>query len=57
MLFCIKVEGFDKTLPIFFQESERKISIMHIDCDIYSSTKSIFNNCVKHLDSGNNNYI
>ena len=43
---------FDNTLPIFFKNQKEKISVMHIDCDIYSSTKSILNNCVKHLDSG-----
>jgi hypothetical protein len=34
---------FDRTLPEFMKENEgKKIAFLHIDCDIYSSTKTIF---------------
>lgn len=36
---------FNKTLPSFIQEVEIKPNLfLHIDCDLYSSTKDIFNN-------------
>ncbi|WP_348657780.1 TylF/MycF/NovP-related O-methyltransferase [uncultured Thalassospira sp.] len=31
---------FDQTLPDFFESNKECISVMHIDCDIYSSTKT-----------------
>ena len=33
---------FDDTLPKFVQNYNEKISFLHIDCDLYSSTKTIF---------------
>lgn len=37
---------FDETLPIFIEEhKDQHISFIHIDCDIYSSTKTIFDLC------------
>lgn len=41
---------FDETLPIWLEQnrSTTKIDILHIDCDIYSSTKTIFQN-IGHL--------
>jgi len=36
---------FDKTLPLFIKRAEvapHKVSFLHIDCDLYSSTKTIF---------------
>jgi len=33
---------FDDTLPKFVKESTENISFLHIDCDLYSSTKTIF---------------
>jgi len=36
---------FDQTLPGFVEEhKEEKIAFMHVDCDLYSSTKTIFEN-------------
>tara|TARA_B100001094_G_C18085743_1_gene747641 strand:- start:474 stop:1247 length:774 start_codon:yes stop_codon:yes gene_type:complete len=40
---------FENTLPKFLLENNKEISFMHIDCDIYSSTKTIFNNCCKYI--------
>ena len=33
---------FDKTLPEWVQANEGPLSFIHIDCDLYSSTKTIF---------------
>lgn len=33
---------FNKTLPIFIKNHDEKIALINIDCDIYSSTKDIF---------------
>jgi len=33
---------FDDTLPEFVKNYNEKISFLHIDCDLYSSTKTIF---------------
>lgn len=35
---------FDKTLPEFVRSHLESVSFMHIDCDLYSSTKCIFDN-------------
>ena len=41
---------FDESIPKFLNENEsvEKIGYLHIDCDLYSSTKTIFD-CLKHL--------
>lgn len=37
------VQGmFADTLPLFAQEYPQYVSLMHIDCDLYSSTRTIF---------------
>jgi hypothetical protein len=33
---------FDKTLPGFLEEHPGDVSFLHVDCDLYSSTKTIF---------------
>lgn len=33
---------FDKTLPDFLDKHPGPIALLHVDCDIYSSTKTIF---------------
>jgi len=33
---------FDKTIPLFVKNHLEPISFIHIDCDLYSSTKTIF---------------
>ena len=43
---------FDETLPKFFSKEKEKISLMHIDCDIYSSTLSVLKNSKKNITSG-----
>lgn len=36
------VGWFDQTLKIFLDEHSEDISFIHVDCDLYSSTKTIF---------------
>tara|TARA_B100000214_G_scaffold370730_1_gene345857 strand:+ start:8542 stop:9273 length:732 start_codon:yes stop_codon:yes gene_type:complete len=40
---CEMVVGlFEDTLPRFVKKNKKPISLIHIDCDLYSSTKTIF---------------
>ena len=43
---------FDETLPTFFRNIELPIKFMHIDSDLYSSAKTIFDNTGKLIVSG-----
>lgn len=45
---------FDKTLPQFKSEvlGDKLITFIHIDCDIYSSTKTVFDLLFDHLVEG-----
>jgi hypothetical protein len=43
---------FDQTLPNFLQEHVEPISFLHIDCDLYSSTKTIFELCADRIQPG-----
>ena len=45
---------FTETLPIFLKEKNEKISFIHIDCDLYSSTKFVLDTVKPYL---NNNCI
>ncbi|MCX7593112.1 MAG: class I SAM-dependent methyltransferase [Fischerella sp.] len=38
----LHVGWFDKTLPEFVASQNEHVSFMHVDCDLYSSTKTIF---------------
>ena len=42
---------FDNTLPNFILNQNKKVSFLHIDCDLYSSTKFILNTLKGHLDT------
>lgn len=46
------IEGwFDDTLPQFIKDHSEDCSFIHVDCDVYSSTKTIFqflNNKIKN---------
>ena len=47
------VEGwFDETLPKFLAANKGPIAFLHVDCDIYSSTKTVLDLTVKQLVSG-----
>jgi hypothetical protein len=42
---------FNDTLPTFIKEQNKKVSFIHIDCDLYSSTKYIFNELKDYIDT------
>lgn len=43
---------FNETLPKFIETHNEKISVLIIDCDLYSSTKTIFDNCKRRIVEG-----
>jgi predicted O-methyltransferase YrrM len=43
---------FDESIPIMLNEDARKMSFIHIDCDLYSSTKCIFDLISSRLQVG-----
>lgn len=43
---------FNESLPIFVKKHEEQCAFIHIDCDLYSSTKIIFENLKKKIKSG-----
>lgn len=43
---------FDKTLPEWAKANEGQLSFLHIDCDLYSSTKTIFDNLAPRFTVG-----
>lgn len=43
---------FDSTLPEFYQAHTGDIALLHIDCDIYSSTKCVFDNSKGRIGPG-----
>jgi Methyltransferase domain len=42
---------FNETLPDFIKSQNKKVSFLHIDCDLYSSAKYILNTLKDHLDN------
>ena len=45
---------FNETLPLFARETlgDSKIALLHVDCDLYSSTKTIFDNLWPNIHVG-----
>jgi hypothetical protein len=43
---------FAETLPKFLELNNQKIALVHIDCDIYASTKSVLNGLKYFIRSG-----
>ena len=43
---------FDKTLPSFLEIHESDIALINIDCDIYSSTKTVLDLLKSHIKKG-----
>jgi len=43
---------FDKTLPAFVQKNNDTIALLHVDCDLYSSTKTIFESLENQIVKG-----
>ena len=42
---------FNETLPNFIKTHNKKISFIHMDADLYSSTKYIFDNLKEYIDN------
>jgi hypothetical protein len=43
---------FNETLPGFLETHKDNFGFMHVDCDIYSSTKTIFDFCASRIVPG-----
>lgn len=43
---------FDETLPEFIKNHGRNVSFIHVDCDLYTSTKVIFDNLADYIGPG-----
>jgi len=43
---------FSETLPAFVAQSNDPVRFLHIDCDLYSSTKTVFENLAARIVSG-----
>lgn len=48
----LHVGWFDETLPNFIKEHPEDVSFLHIDCDLYSSTRTIFQLLKNRIGSG-----
>ena len=48
----LHVGWFDETLPSFIEKNSENVSFLHIDCDLYSSTKTIFKFLKERIKSG-----
>lgn len=47
----ILIKGlFNETLEPFLKKTAKKIQFIHIDCDLYESTKCVFDLCNKYFD-------
>src|SRR6185437_8379818 len=47
-----RVGWFDETLPQFLSEAREKAALIHVDCDIYESTRTIFELMSDRIVSG-----
>lgn len=43
---------FNETLPNFLKDNDRPVSFIHIDCDLYSSTKTVFDCLSQRIHPG-----
>ena len=43
---------FDETLPVFVRQHSEKCAFIHVDCDLYSSTKIVFDNLKNQIGAG-----
>jgi hypothetical protein len=46
------VGWFDKTLPDFLEAHDGPASLIHVDCDLYSSTRTVFEGCRDRIVAG-----
>ena len=43
---------FEDTLPVFCQNHTKKVAFIHVDCDLYSATQTIFKNLGNKIQPG-----
>ena len=43
---------FENTIPEFLKEYDDNVALLHVDCDIYSSTKTVFDNLATKIVPG-----
>lgn len=43
---------FDETAPAFFRENPGEIAFLHVDCDLYSSTCTVFEQAAERIRAG-----
>jgi hypothetical protein len=43
---------FDETLPVFIKEHDKPVGFIHIDCDLYSSTKTVLDALADRIHTG-----
>lgn len=48
----LHIGWFDETLPKFLAETNDPVAFLHVDCDIYPSTKTIFSLLGERLQAG-----
>lgn len=48
----MRVGYFDKTLPLFKKDESRKIAFLHLDADLYSSTKIVLDSLKDQITKG-----
>lgn len=46
------VGWFENSLPRFLESNVEKVSFLHVDCDLYSSTQTIFNHLAPRIVPG-----
>ncbi|MDP1835058.1 MAG: TylF/MycF/NovP-related O-methyltransferase [Chlamydiales bacterium] len=49
---CLHQGWFNETAPAFFQNCKDVISLLHIDCDLYQSTKTVLDAAKDHIVPG-----
>lgn len=48
----LHIGWFDKTLPQFLREHAEPVAVLHVDCDIYSSAKTVFDLLGSRIQKG-----
>lgn len=48
----LHVGWFDETIPVFRKQQAESIAFLHIDCDIYESTKTVFDGLGDRIAAG-----
>lgn len=46
------VGWFEDTIPTFFSTNDQPIALLHVDCDLYSSTVTVLDACIPRMVDG-----